>query len=84
MRNFTLYAAICCDVIWMKQNEVFKNNMEVDPRALANQINSVYENHRQGWEAKDVIERRLGSWTPPSPLCVEVNFDVAIGETTLA
>jgi hypothetical protein len=56
----------------------------VDPRALANQINSVYENHRQGWEAKDVIERRLGSWTPPSPLCVKVNFDAAIGETNLA
>ena len=62
----------------MKRNEVVKNNVEVDLRVLANQIHCVYENYCQGLEAKDIIERRLGSWTPP-PLCVKVNFDAAIG-----
>ena len=79
-RNFTLFAAICCDLIWMKRNEAIRSSVALDPKALVDQIGQAYQTHRLAWSYKASSQSRIGNWSPPPPPCVKINFDVSIGK----
>ena len=82
-QKFILYAAILCDTIWKKRNElVHSANPEglTDPRQIADQIQKSYLDHCQAWDFKIFDRGRLLGWTPPSPPHIKLNFDAAIGE----
>jgi hypothetical protein len=49
-RHLTLFADICCDMIWMKRNEVSRTPVQVDPIKLAAHINQIYTTHLQAKE----------------------------------
>uniref|UniRef100_A0A2N9GLU6 CCHC-type domain-containing protein n=1 Tax=Fagus sylvatica TaxID=28930 RepID=A0A2N9GLU6_FAGSY len=49
-RHLTLFAAICCDMIWMKRNEATRKPEKVEPAKLAAQTKLNYTNHFQARE----------------------------------
>ena len=78
-KNLSLYAAVSCDIIWMRTNEVIKDLEITYPRKLVDQINQVYKNHCQAWEYKVFDKGKVSGWVPPCPPNVKLNFDVAVG-----
>ena len=76
---FSLYAAISCDVIWRRRNEVLQNPESLDPKQIANNIRQIYYSHCQAWEYQVFDRGKSLSWRPPNPPSIKINFDAAVG-----
>uniref|UniRef100_A0A2N9HPK1 Reverse transcriptase domain-containing protein n=1 Tax=Fagus sylvatica TaxID=28930 RepID=A0A2N9HPK1_FAGSY len=76
---FSLYAAISCDVIWRRRNEVLQNPESLDPKQIANNIRQIYYSHCQAWEYQVFDRGKSLSWRPPNPPSIKINFDAAMG-----
>uniref|UniRef100_A0A2N9HS98 Reverse transcriptase domain-containing protein n=1 Tax=Fagus sylvatica TaxID=28930 RepID=A0A2N9HS98_FAGSY len=77
-RHLTLFAAICCDMIWMKRNEATRKPEKVEPAKLAAQIKLNYTNHFQAREFQAQTRFQFSGWDPPPPPSVKINFDAAL------
>ena len=76
---FSLYAAISCDVIWRRRNEVLQNPEPLDPKKIADNIRQIYYSHCQAWEYKVFDRGKSLGWRPPNPPSIKINFDAAVG-----
>ena len=76
---FSLYAAISCDVIWRRRNEVLQNPRPLYPKKIANNIRQIYYSHYQAWEYKVFDQGKSLGWRPPNPPSIKINFDAAVG-----
>uniref|UniRef100_A0A2N9IDR3 Reverse transcriptase domain-containing protein n=1 Tax=Fagus sylvatica TaxID=28930 RepID=A0A2N9IDR3_FAGSY len=77
-RHLTLFAAICCDMIWMKRNEATRKPEKVEPAKLAAQIKLNYTNHFQAREFQAQTRFQFSGWDPSPPPSVKINFDAAL------
>ena len=50
-KEFTLFAAVLCDQVWMNRNQSVWVNQPVDSIKLSIQINKVFIQHKQAWQS---------------------------------
>jgi hypothetical protein len=79
VNQFILNVVVVCDLLWMKRNEVNRNQCSPDPLETAIQIKQVVIQHYQAWDYKVFDRGKQVGWSPPFPSNVKVNYDAAIG-----
>ena len=50
-KEFTLFAVVLYDQIWMNRNQTVWGNQPVDSIKLSIQINKVFIQHKQAWQS---------------------------------
>ena len=64
--EFSLFAAVLCDQIWMNRNKAVWGNQSVDSVKLFNQVNKVFIQHKQAWQLNLEKKENSSPWkTPP-------------------
>ena len=76
--EFSLFAAVLCDQIWMNRNKAVWGNQSVDSVKLFNQVNKVFIQHKQAWQLNLEKKENSSPWKPPPLGWIKCNFDAAL------
>ena len=77
-KEFTLFAAVLYDQVWMNRNQSVWGNQPVDSIKLSIQINKVFFQHKQAWQSIIGEKENSPSWKPPPLGWIKCNFDAAV------
>ena len=78
VKEFTLFAAVLCDQVWMNRNQSVWGNQPIDSIKLSIQINKVFIQHKQAWQSIIGEKENSPSWKPPPLGWIKCNFDAAV------
>ena len=77
-KEFSLFAAVFCDQIWMNRNQTMWRNQPVDSIKFSIQINKVFIQHKQAWQSIIGEKENSPSWKPPPLGWIKCNFEAAV------
>jgi hypothetical protein len=79
-KEFTLLAALTCDIIWMERNRIRIDGGHADPMLISSKVSRSFKEHKSAWQSISSSIYQSQSWLAPPRGWVKCNFDATVKE----
>uniref|UniRef100_A0A2N9I1Q5 Uncharacterized protein n=1 Tax=Fagus sylvatica TaxID=28930 RepID=A0A2N9I1Q5_FAGSY len=78
VQEFSLFAVLMCDHLWMARIRAKFQNKQAEPLNIAREVNDSFVSHCKAWKEGSSRKSEIQLWCLPPMGWVKCNFDAAI------